>query len=299
MQTLFRCIDLYGSGLSSEMWEEIFWKIISPLLEASAGSLAPTGDESTVLALTSVGSIFQSFLPALAKLESFERIWAMLCSRVEVSWEREDKKCRLAALRALERAFERVSEVPNQSPMMLESTWTSFLQLAEMLKGNVYTQDNLIGLVRIAQLLHDKLEIGSDEARSLSGVLRGIMTYDKSPEYRPDNDNMSPLQESLSNLLGHSTKLGAEVVLSDLAEWTSLAYVASTGKTTYVGLSKWGMGKMKAVFDARGSNGDLYTNGTVESVLGVSFFHGGECGYQLISGLCFADQAKVRLPARE
>jgi hypothetical protein len=241
-------------------------------LATTVGSSPPTGDESTVLALTSVGSIFHSFLPALAVLGSFERIWATFLSRIEVSWECEDKKCRLAALKALERAVESTGSVSDQLSTMLDTTWTTFLRLSEMLKKETYTQDNLVGLVRIAKLLHDQLEVDNEKAKALSGVLRGIMTYDKSPEYRPDNDNMSPLQESLSSLLGKSTKLGAGIVLSDLAEWTSLAYVASTGKTTYVGLSKWGLGKIRTVFEASGSNVDLYQDGTVENVLGVSSF---------------------------
>lgn len=270
LQTLFRCIDLYGAGLSDEMWEEIFWKIISPLLDSTGNPSAPTGDESTVLALTSVGSIFHSFLSTLAGLDSLGKMWTLLLSRIEVSWDREDKKCRSAALKALERALEKTAEVSTQSTMMLETTWTTFLRLADMLKDHVYTQDNLIGLVRIAKLLHDKLELDNEKATALSGVLRTVMTYDKSPEYRPDNDNMSPLQETLSTLLGGSSKLGAGIVLRDLAEWASLAYVASTTKTTYVGLSKWGMGKIRSVFEAKGTDGDLYTDGTVENVLGVS-----------------------------
>jgi len=270
MQTLFRCIDLYGAGLSSEMWEEVFWKIICPLLDTTTSSSASTGDESTVLALTSVGSIFHSFLPALAALDSFDKTWSTLLSRVEISWQREDKKCRSAALKALERALENTVKVPNRSSSMLQSTWSTLLRLVDMLKENIYTQDNLVGLVRITKALHDRLELNNETAKALSGVLRNIMTYDKSPEYRPDNDSMPPLQESLSSLLGNSTKLGSSIILGDLAEWTSLAYVASTGKTTYVGLSKWGLGKMKAVFQARGSEAGLYEDGTVESVLGVS-----------------------------
>jgi hypothetical protein len=43
------------------------------------------------------------------------------------------------------------------------------------------------------------------------------------------------------------TKLGDSVVLGDLAEWTSLAYIAPTAKVTYVGLTKWERSKMIVV----------------------------------------------------
>jgi hypothetical protein len=265
MQTLFRCIDLYGADLSDKLWEDVFWKIVSPLLDAGSG------DESSVLALTSVGSIFSAFLPSLTKLGSFERIYSRLLERVESAWKGENSKCCSAALKALEKAItaDQGGLSIDQSAYVLDTTWSTFTRLAGMLEQNTYSQENLVDLVRIAKILHDKMQWETEKVKTLSNILRGVMTYDRSPEYRPDNDHLAPLQNSVASLVGDSTKLGDSVVLGDLAEWTSLAYIAPTAKVTYVGLTKWGMPKIKDVFGRVGDNEELYRDGTVESVLGV------------------------------
>lgn len=266
MQTLFRCIDLYGSTLSTDLWDNVFWKIISPLLDAASG------DESSVLALTSVGSIFATFLPTFAELDNFVRIYQRLLDRVEIAWRDENHKCCSAALQSLERALSSAGgSLPAEAvTYILDSTWNTFQNLAAMLERNPYTQSNLVDLVRIANLLHDKMKWETEKAKALSTILRTMMSFEKSPEYRPDVDHTSPLQESIGKLVGQSDKLGYSVILGDMAEWTSLAYIAPTAKVSYVALSKWGLPKMKDVFTKAAKEKELYTDGTVESVLGVS-----------------------------
>lgn len=266
MQTLFRCVDLYGSTLSPALWAEVYWKIISPLLDAASG------DESSVLALSSVGSIFAAFFPTFVKLDSFERIYQRLLDRVESAWKNENSKCCTAALQALEKALSTAdASLPSEAMMfILESTWRTFVSLSDMLEQNSYTQTNLVNLVKIANILHDRMKWETERAKALSNILRNVMTFEKSTEYRPDVDHTSPLQESILKLVGRSEKLGHNVVLGNLAEWTSLAYIAPTSKVTYVGMSKWGMPRMREIFDLASKDKSLYEDGTVESILAVS-----------------------------
>jgi hypothetical protein len=272
MQTLFRCIELYGSSLSPQLWEDVLWKVVFPLLDTT------TPDESQILALTSLGTIFNSFLQPLSALDSFEKVYTRLLDRLKQSFIVEPRQCCTAALKALERvllAVDLLAETdPSTAASILDLTWLTFVEMGEALNssGEPYTQENLVALVRIASLLHEQLSWIPDRLRQLSTILRGIMTYTRSPEYRPDVDVMSPLQSSICELVASSTKLGPSIVLSDLAEYASLAYVgdAASGNLTYVAVSKFAMPRMKEVFARNGEDKELYEDGTVESVLAVS-----------------------------
>lgn len=295
IQTLFRCVEIYGAGqlprpgekedpAGGGKWKEVWLSVISPLLDSDASgagsSAGKLGDDSTVLALSSTGGIFHSFLPQLARLDSFDKIWARYLERIEYAWSAENRQCCNAALKSLERALGSIASAPSKRDFMLDSTWSATRRLSAMLEQNVYTQDNLSNLVNIVKLLHDALPTESIQSneKDLSAMLRGVMIYDKSPEYRPDTDHMSPLQEALSDLTGKSDKLGLGSQISIIAEWTSLAYVAG-GRCTYVGLSKWGMSWMRRhLGDSRGPwtmdgsakaerTRGLFEDGIVESVL--------------------------------
>lgn len=276
MQTLFRCVELYGLGLSPELWEDVFWKIIFPLFDDTQG------EESQVLALTSVGSIFGSFLSStIASLQSFDKIYQHFLGRIKHAFTDGPRACCTASLTALEKVL--VAADANRKelglvvPKITDATWETFVAMGTSLsKGEPYTQDNLIALVQIGSLLHDSLSSNdSEKLAQLSDILRSIMTYARSPDYRPDVDVMSALQTKLCQVIANSDMLGSSLVLGNLAEFASLAYVGvgdqGTGsKMTYVALSKWSMSKMAEVFDKAWKEKELYEDGTVEEMLGVS-----------------------------
>lgn len=266
MQTLFRCVELYGANLEPQLWEDVLWKVVFPLLENMRG------DESQVLALTSVGSIFGAFLPKILALPSATSVCQHLLDRLKRSFVSEPRQCSTAALKTLER----VLAASEKGSPLLEPAWTTFCRMGEALsQGEPYTQDNLVALVNVARLLHDRLEWqgdeGSERAKQLSGVLRTAVEYRRSPDYRPDVDSMSPLQKAVAELIANSTAtFGASLVLSDLAEYASLAYMGEAGsKVTYVALSKYCLPKMADVYAQNASTDALYLDGTVEAVLGA------------------------------
>ena len=269
MQTLFRCVELYGNSLSRKLWEDVFWKIVFPLLEAGQG------DESHVLALTAVGNIMNTFLPSITCLSSFERIFSRLLERFHQAFVAASRLCGTAALKALDRVLVAVDTIRDASPSsrskILDMTWQTFLKMCESLSsGEPYTQENLIALVRVASLLHDQCVWTGESLHRLSNIICSIMTYTRSPEYRPDVDVMSPLQISASNLLTTSSSLGPSLILSNLAEFASLAYMGNDStKLTYVALSKYSMPKMAEIFGRHSDEENLYEDGTVESMIGV------------------------------
>lgn len=261
MQTLFRCVDLYGANLSPQLWEDVFWKVIFPLLE----TMGP--DESQVLALTSVGSIFGTFLPQISALPSATKVYQSLLDRLEKSFIAEPRPCSTAALKVLER----VLGVTKRKTPFLDPTWDTFRAMGDALEsGEPYTQENLVALVRVAARLHDLLEWNDERVHQLSTILRAVVAYSRSPDYRPDVDAMSPLQEAVAELVAKSKHFGPSLVLSDLAEFASLAYMGESGsKVTYVALSKFAMPRMAEVFEKVANTDALYDDGTVENVLGA------------------------------
>ncbi|WVQ95482.1 hypothetical protein IAU59_002579 [Kwoniella sp. CBS 9459] len=272
MQTLFRCLDLYGSGLSPALWQDVIWKVIFPLLDATEG------DDSSVLALTSVGSIFGSFLLPITSLDDFGEIFDRLMERIKKSFLQETRKCGTAALKALERILSSANvnakSLGFARTTIVDSAWTTFVEMGTAFpEKDPYTQDNLVALVQIAKSLHEQSD-HDDEERfgQMAAILRSAMTYTRSPDYRPDTDTMSPLQTSISSLIGSSSSFSPTIVLRDMAEFMSLAYVGvdeGNTKLTYVALSKWCMPRLAEVFSQHKTENNLYSDGTVETVLGA------------------------------
>ncbi|WWC72496.1 uncharacterized protein I206_106458 [Kwoniella pini CBS 10737] len=289
MQTLFRCIEIYGSGLTSKLWSDVFNHVIYPLLEATERG----GDESSVLALTSIGNIFGYFLIQISKLESFADVYQRFLASVNKAWTDEPGNCATAGLKALERTLSFLDtnsankELETKKILIVDTTWETFKRMGqEIMERPSYTQDNLVNLVKIASQLHGQIPPSDDKKlNDLSSILKSIMTYTKSSDYRPDIDTLSPLQSSISTLIADSQKFSTSQKLNDLSEFTSLAYFASgdnstagssigTGvKLTYVGLSKWSMPKMVDVFrkdrKGKGKAKEIYEDGVVENVLGA------------------------------
>jgi hypothetical protein len=96
------------------------------------------------------------------------------------------------------------------------------------------------------------------------------LTYSRSPEYRPDIDTVSPLQDAIVKLISSSTVLPPSVVLADLAEFTSLAYLGAGTKVTYVAVSKVCMPIMADVLNKHAKDLGVFSDGTAEAVIGVS-----------------------------
>ena len=269
MQTLFKCVELYGRSLSPALWDEVWWKVVYPVLESSKG------DDTQVLALQSVGNIFSTFVDILATLPSFDKINTTLLSYIQESFDNGSQQVHIASLKALERIL--VAE--STKGTVLLRVWDSFTHMGTILQAREgYTQECLVALVRIAVLLHDQLDLSDVKYQTrLSEIIRTIGTYSHSPEYRPDVDVMSPLQKSIFEFLSSpTTKFSPTIVLGDLAMFASLSYREETthaagkignGKYTYVGMSKAIMPRMVTLVETHMGDKDLIKSGTIEGVL--------------------------------
>lgn len=261
IQTLFRTMQLYGSTLSLETWDECIWKVTFPLLEAltseirhlgsfeqlsvSAGDIhtshtsvpvsqARAWDESKILALNSIGSIFHEFLtPKIIELESFMRAWDVFVTHIQDAVLLDHRTISPPALRCLEKAI-KMSPARDRQPIiaeMLLRVWTAIDELGNAVLQRVstpvststeswghmpFTQESLVAFVdmiqstrKISRALDDK-EWPLERLTRLMAILKGaiytvnheilihglsgILTYPNSPDYRPDIDSLSPLQ---------------------------------------------------------------------------------------------------------
>ena len=146
IQTLFRTLQLYGATLSLETWDECIWKVTFPLLDSitasirrepaitpgdGASSPAPAADlqwdESKILALQSIGSIFHDFLTSkIMRLDSFVKAWEVFVGHIQDSWLHDNRTITATALRCLEKAIKACSvgeDLKTRTMEALEIAW--------------------------------------------------------------------------------------------------------------------------------------------------------------------------------
>ncbi|KAF6747528.1 hypothetical protein DFP72DRAFT_604758 [Ephemerocybe angulata] len=324
IQSLFRAMQLYGSTLNSDTWDQCIWKITFPLLDAitseirsripaadapldpSTGSPIRAWDESKILAVNSIGSIFHDFLVSkIILLDSFGDAWDAFVTRIQDCVLLDNRPVSAPALRCLERAVKafgaaegvlkpRVSEA-------LQRVWEAIDVMGSVVSkrgGNEdegphqpFTQESLVAYVDVVQTTratNGKLtgkEWELERLARLMEILKGVITYPNSPDYRPDIDALPPLQtvvmltiESIDLSVAGSPSL----VMKDMSEYATLAFLAAFDvqpqpnshtpqtpqkRVTYIALSKKIMPMLVQLFMRFKASEDIYSDGTLEAVL--------------------------------
>lgn len=208
IQTLFRTLQLYGATLSLGTWDECIWKVTFPLLDSithfvrQSASAQDTSDahwdESKILALQSIGSIFHDFLiTKIIHLESFGRAWEVFVGHVEESWRLDSRSISAPALRCLDKAVRALSAaedtLKDRATESLEVVWAACDRMGEEVlqqksgrfaaDGAVsvkpFTQESLVAFVdvirstRSASKKFEGHEWSLDRLARLMAVLKG------------------------------------------------------------------------------------------------------------------------------
>ena len=234
IQTLFRTLQLYGSTLSLETWEECMWKVVYPVVESITASMrqaaalsspdaegdtpSPSSkawDDSKILALQSLGGIFHDFeVEKILHLESFEKVWDRFLELVQDSFADDNKPISSAALRCLERAVKAFSPAGNPELVKsaCEKAWEAWAAMGALLieSGGVpngrkqpisaFSQECLVAYVDTVKALRawSKQLRGSEwdlgRLTRLAAILKAVLTYSHSKDYRPDVDALTPVQ---------------------------------------------------------------------------------------------------------
>ncbi|KAH9955055.1 hypothetical protein BC827DRAFT_1262095 [Russula dissimulans] len=277
-----------------------------PTLDSSS-----SWDKSKVVALQSMGSILNDFLetfvthirdaflldscaisaPALRCLERALKaaasvaaapadVEALRASLVEI-WERTWARCEEMGAVVIRRASAAAQHVHSPAPFTQES----LVVFVDVIKG-----------VRSISRALDGAEWPLERISKLMAILKGVLTYPNSPDYRPDIDNLSPVQGNVMDTVNsiELTEAGAtSYILGDLSEYATLAFIPSFDvprmpkqdakpsttapapvttpprqkRITYIALAKMCMPKLAELFLRFKERDEIFVDGTVEAVL--------------------------------
>jgi hypothetical protein len=315
IQTLFRTLQLYGGTLSGETWDECLWRVAFPLLDAlttavrTAGADAPgeTGAkwaDSKVVALQAVGGIFTDFLQTkLMRLPSFDRAWGAFVLHVRDAFLVDEPSVGAPALRCLERALRAVEgaakdeDLRAQAQGAWEAAWTACDEMGgPVVKRTThapFSQESLVELVsviraaRAASRALVDAEWPLERLERLMGILKGVLTYTLSLDYRPDVDQLTPVQAAVMDCV-ESIDLAVpgapSLVLADLSEFATLAFLAAFDvpgpapaaakgvprkRITYVAIAKRTMPLLVELFLRFKDAPEVYARGTFEAIIGA------------------------------
>jgi len=231
IQTLFRSLQLYGATLTAEMWTESLDAIIFPLLDSISNSLssppvpesadlsAPKGDprwdSSKGLAFQLIGSLLSAFLlDKVIPLSAFETFWDRWAMHVVQSAIYDPRNVSTFALSSFEGTLSASGNAGPNPPESVQAAWERSWAAIDTIgtavidqqlgtpggsgspNSTAFTQDSLLAFTNVMHTLHALYgnSWGLERVQRLLQILKGVLTYSKSPEYRPDIDALSPVQ---------------------------------------------------------------------------------------------------------
>ncbi|CAE6416233.1 unnamed protein product [Rhizoctonia solani] len=319
IQTLFRTLQFYGATLSTGTWNECIWKIVFPLMSTLTAAIeqahatlspdvAPGTNYSTpaskawyetkTLAFQSVASILNDFLVTkIMYLEDYDRGWARFLEIVKDSVLADDRTTSTAALRCLEKGLISMDNVGGEttkaSDNSKEQIWVtcemigSAIEQHASLSGPAFTQECLQAFVDVVKGLHatSSSRWNLERFRRCLIILKSVIAYPNSPDYRPDVDGLTPVQSVvLDAVLDFDLSLPGlpSLVLTDLSEFATLAFLAAFDvpdanpsgdarrpprRVTYIALAKRIMPVVVEIYSRFKATVDIYEDGTLDHIL--------------------------------
>ena len=319
ISTVFRSISTYGTTLSKATWDACMFEITFPLVDALSSALvshAPTRqvegeqlvvqvngppirliekqwDDSKVLALTSLGNVFVDYWSSkLIKTPRYEETWSTFVGLLKRSFVEDRPQVATSAMKAFERVLKVSLEGVEEGRIASswEVAWTAWEEIGHSIASGSksYTQINLESYVRVALPIYSSSHVTFDLARirRLLSILKDVLTFSSSPDYRPDIDTLTPVQASILEVLA-AIKLeipgAASAVLTDLAEYLTLAFIAAfdsevelpgrgakpVQRVSYIALSKEVMPHVLWLFQRFKEDSSIYEQGAVERMFAV------------------------------
>ncbi|KAG8736515.1 hypothetical protein FRC10_009226 [Ceratobasidium sp. 414] len=318
IQTLFRTLQFYGATLSAETWNECMWKIVFPLMatlstavehslammspEAFPGAINATSttkswSETKTLAFQSVAAILNDFLVSkIMHLDDYDRGWERFLQIVTDSVLVDDRNTSTAALRCLEKGLSSMNAAEGEmlpiADKSRERVWASCDTIGSAIDqptstGPPFTQESLQAFVDVLKALHvvSRAHWDLNRFKRCMGILKAVVMYSSSPDYRPDVDALTPVQSIVMDaVLEFNLDFPGvpSLVLTDLSEFATLAFLAafdvpdanpapSSGRpprrVTYVALAKRVMPIIVEIYGRFKRGPDIYQDGTLDSIL--------------------------------
>ncbi|CAG8495454.1 3413_t:CDS:10, partial [Scutellospora calospora] len=205
-------------------------------------------DETKILALTGISKLFKNFMPILIDFDGFKQLWELLLSQFEYFCLNSSLEVSLAAIKS----FNTIMQHPFQDKFQCNEfnklcekilpfwqiAWNFWEKIGLEIITNsdtknsmavYFTQDALkiylLVFGDIYRIIYSKFTI--NELKRFFKITYGILTYSNSPFYMPDCDCLTPLQESILEIIEQLDLniSGVPVaVLENLADYIILAF---------------------------------------------------------------------------
>ncbi|KAJ7659408.1 guanine nucleotide exchange factor in Golgi transport N-terminal-domain-containing protein [Mycena rosella] len=262
-------------------------------------------DESKTLALQSIGSIFHDFLASkIIHLDSFVKAWDVFVNHIQDAVLLDNRSISPPALRCLEKAVkassgaadkvkDKVTEVWERVWAMADNAGNAILRRApdaamEESPHKPFTQESLVAFIDVIRCTRntsralDGVEWPLERLARLMAILKGILTYPSSPDYRPDIDQLPPVQAIvIETIVGIdlSAPGSPSLVMRDLSEFATLPFLAAFDvppnpktqtpqkRITYIALAKKIMPMLVDLFLQFKDREEIYVDGTIEAIL--------------------------------
>lgn len=261
-------------------------------------------DDSKTLALRSTGNVFFEYLPIIVKTGRYEETWAAFIGHLKRSFIEDRPQAATAAMQSLEKVLS-VSLDGGEASRIASSwevAWSAWDEIGYSIASlshsaspsegadtrKTFTQINLEAYIRCILPIYTPPYITFDLTRihRLLAILKAVLTFSRSPDYRPDVDSLTPLQVAILEVIAVinlEVPGAASAVLSDLSEYLTLAFVAAFDSETdggrtrsqrisYIALSKETMPHVLYLFQKYKDDASIYEQGAVERMLAVSRF---------------------------
>ncbi|KAG1719544.1 uncharacterized protein EDB91DRAFT_1240566 [Suillus paluster] len=315
IQTLFRAMQLYGATLTLDTWNDCIWKITFPLLDAISIETRRGASDPGSLALQSIGSIISDFLVSkIMHLDSFSKAWSVFVTHVHDTVSLDRRNLSPPALLCLGKVVKALSSAEASLQVKVseawECVWKACSDMGSMvLQGGksqfspstnttqlyrAFTQESLVALVdvirstRLISLSQTKEEWPLQRLNRLMEILKGVLTYPNSMDYRPDVDGLTPVQVVVLDAIADINLAASGVpslIIRDLSEFTTLPFLAafhvpilspaspatpvatsSQKQVTYIALSKKVMPLIVELYMRFKDELEIYEDGTLEAV---------------------------------
>lgn len=210
IQTLFRTLQLYGTTLSLETWDECIWRITFPLLDAitvaaqqaiadaddedpDAGPADLQWDESKILALQSIGSVLHEFLlTKIMPLDSFAKAWSAFVDHIQASWRNDNRFVTATALRCLDKSINALAtgegELAGKTKEALAVAWRACDEMGTLVttrdvattRAKPFTQESLMAFVDVIRSTRsvgrnvERHEWSLEQLERLMSIMKGL-----------------------------------------------------------------------------------------------------------------------------
>jgi len=254
-------------------------------------------DDSKILALESTGKVVSDhFASHILIIPQFSKTWSTLIQHLSESFTTDRPSVSTASMKTLATILntnisgdQHVEEIA----AAWEVVWNAFVKMSEAIVAlpsesqsrNIYfTQTALEAYIQVLHPLQNtsRLRMDHERIKILLQICKAVVTYSKSPDYRPDIDTLPPVPAAVIatfDRIDHHAPDVSSAVISSTADLGALAFdspfeVTDTFSTrpssisvTYIALFKAIQSRLVSLVERFCKKAEVYNSGALTKVL--------------------------------